>query len=91
MVVLINLKDCSQNLKTVKNEILSTVDQFFVEPKKVELKSMDGQMINKKLVCNNCSFFVDYQSTFGSIPINELGNLLRKIYCREVDIYQLGL
>ncbi len=91
MVVLINLKDCSQNLKTVKNEILSTVDQFFVEPKKVELKSMDGQMINKKLVCNNCSFFVDYQFTFGSIPIYELGNLLRKIYCREVDIYQLGL
>ena len=93
VIAVINIIGClEKDAKSgIKNELLSFFDQFFVEPKKITLKSMDGRFVERKLLCDNYSFFIEYESTFASIPINEIGQILRKAYCKEVDIYQINI
>ena len=73
VIVVINIIGCLEtDVKSgMKNELLNFFDHFFMEPKKITLKSMDGRFIKKKLLCDNYSFFIEYESTFASIPIKE--------------------
>ena len=93
VIAVINIIDClEKDAKSgIKNELLNFLNQFFTGQKKITLKRMDGRFVERKLLCDNYSFFVEYESTFASIPINELGQILRKVYCKEVDIYQTNI
>lgn len=91
MIVVINLIGCLEKDASIRSEIKSVFNQFFMNPKKVILKSMDGRFDKKKrkIICDNYSFMVDYEKTFASIPVEELGHLMCSAFCQRVDLYQI--
>ena len=97
VVVAINLKGCFQNeakyASSLKLEIVSVLDQFFIGRKSIVLKSMNGRYDKKqkKIVIDNFSFLIDYDSTYASIPAELFWRLLKQAYCDEIQILEANI